>query len=63
MQLGLGIRARATTDLDVVFRGRVEAWLASFDEATALARRCDWIRMPMNELPGAALQPIDAGDA
>jgi hypothetical protein len=35
MQLRLGIRARATTDLDVVFRGRLEAWLARFDEATA----------------------------
>jgi len=29
----------------------------------ALARRCDWIRVPMNELPGTSLQPIDAGDA
>lgn len=35
MQLRLGIRARATTDLDVVFAGRVEEWLARFDAATA----------------------------
>ncbi len=34
MQLRLGIRARATTDLDVMFRGLVEEWLARFDEAT-----------------------------
>ena len=34
MQLRLGIDARATTDLDVVFRGRVEDWLARFDAAT-----------------------------
>lgn len=35
MQLRLGIRARATTDLDVIFRGRVASWLQRFDEATA----------------------------
>lgn len=35
MQLRLGTRARATTDLDVVFAGRVDEWLASFDPATA----------------------------
>lgn len=34
MQLRLGIQARATTDLDVVFAGRVEEWLARFDAAT-----------------------------
>lgn len=34
MQLRLGIRARATTDLDVVFAGRVEEWLTLFDAAT-----------------------------
>lgn len=34
MQLRLGVRARATTDLDVVFAGRVEEWLARFDAAT-----------------------------
>src|SRR3954468_22080634 len=28
----------------------------------ALARRSDWIRMPVNKLPGIVLQPIDAGD-
>ena len=35
MQLRLGIRARATTDLDVAFAGQVDEWLALFDEATA----------------------------
>ncbi len=35
MQLRLGIRARARTDLDVVFAGQVEEWLARFDAATA----------------------------
>jgi hypothetical protein len=35
MQLRLGIQARATTDLDVVFAGRVEDWLDRFDAATA----------------------------
>jgi hypothetical protein len=35
MQLRLGIQARATTDLDVVFAGRVEDWLERFDAATA----------------------------
>ena len=35
MQLRLGIRARATTDLDVVFAGYVGEWLSRFDEATA----------------------------
>ena len=34
MQLRLGIRARATTDIDVVFAGRVEDWLARFDAVT-----------------------------
>ncbi|MBK5222948.1 MAG: nucleotidyl transferase AbiEii/AbiGii toxin family protein [Acidimicrobiia bacterium] len=34
MQLRLGIRARATTDLDIVFAGRVEEWLTRFDAAT-----------------------------
>lgn len=34
MQLRLGIQARATTDLDVVFAGRVEDWLDRFDTAT-----------------------------
>jgi len=33
MQLRLGIHARATTDLDVVFRGHVEEWLSRFDAA------------------------------
>jgi len=31
MQLRLGIHARATTDLDVIFRGHVEEWLSRFD--------------------------------
>lgn len=35
MQLRLGIQARATTDLDVVFAGQVEDWLGRFDTATA----------------------------
>jgi len=35
MQLRLGIDARATTDLDVVFAGRVGEWLDRFDAATA----------------------------
>ena len=35
MQLRLGIQARATTDLDVVFRGRVNEWLDRFDSAWA----------------------------
>jgi hypothetical protein len=35
MQLRLGIRARATTDLDVAFAGHVDDWLARFDAATA----------------------------
>ncbi|NEE02395.1 nucleotidyl transferase AbiEii/AbiGii toxin family protein [Phytoactinopolyspora halotolerans] len=35
MQLRLGIRARATTDLDVIFRGHMDTWLHRFDEAIA----------------------------
>jgi hypothetical protein len=35
MQLRLGIAARATTDLDVAFRGRFDDWLTRFDTATA----------------------------
>ena len=35
MQLRLGIQARATTDLDVVFAGGVEDWLDRFDAGTA----------------------------
>lgn len=34
MQLRFGVRARATTDLDVVFAGRVEEWLDRLDAAT-----------------------------
>lgn len=34
MQLRLGVRARATIDLDMVFAGRVEDWLARFDAVT-----------------------------
>ena len=33
MQLRLGLTARATTDLDLLFRGNVNAWLDQFDEA------------------------------
>jgi hypothetical protein len=33
MQMRFGIEARATTDLDVVFRGRLEQWLDLFDQA------------------------------
>ena len=35
MQLRLGIRARATTDLDLAFRGHAGQWLDQFDAATA----------------------------
>lgn len=35
MQLRIGIHARATTDLDMIFRGRLAQWLERFDEATA----------------------------
>lgn len=35
MQLRLGIRARATADLDIVFRGHAEEWLSRFDAAIA----------------------------
>jgi hypothetical protein len=35
MQLRLGIQASATTDPDVVFRGRLDDWLDRFDEAAA----------------------------
>jgi hypothetical protein len=34
MQLRLGIRARATTDLDMIVSGSLHAWLERFDEAT-----------------------------
>jgi len=33
MQLRLGISARATTDLDVAFRGHFDDWLARIDQA------------------------------
>jgi hypothetical protein len=33
MQLRLGIIARATTDLDLLFRGRAADWLEPFDAA------------------------------
>jgi hypothetical protein len=33
MQLRFGITARATTDLDVVFRGRVDQWIDQLDQA------------------------------
>ena len=33
MQLRLGLTARATTDLDLLFRGNVNAWLDQFDTA------------------------------
>jgi Nucleotidyl transferase AbiEii toxin, Type IV TA system len=35
MQLRLGISARATTNLDVAFRGHFDEWLERFDAATA----------------------------
>jgi hypothetical protein len=35
MQLRVGIRARATADLDVTFRGGMDTWLQRFDAATA----------------------------
>lgn len=34
MQLRLGIQARATTDLDTIFRDRADEWLTAFDRAT-----------------------------
>lgn len=34
LQLRLGIEARATTDLDVAFRGAAQEWLDRFDQAT-----------------------------
>ena len=33
MQLRLGLTARATTDLDLLFRGNARAWLDHFDGA------------------------------
>lgn len=62
MQLRLGIRARATTDLDVIFRGCMDAWLERFDEATA---NCVWHgftitrKAPPSEinLPGLGYRP------
>jgi hypothetical protein len=35
MELRLGLRARATKDLDTVFRGAFEGWLAALDDALA----------------------------
>ena len=35
MQLRFGITARATTDLDVVFRARVDQWIDQLDRASA----------------------------
>jgi Nucleotidyl transferase AbiEii toxin, Type IV TA system len=62
MQLRLGIQARATTDLDVVFRGRLEDWLNRFDEATA---GVEWNGFTLTrkkppqviEVPGVGYQP------
>ena len=62
MQLRLGIEARATTDLDVAFRGRFDDWLARFDTATA---RTTWNGFTVTrkseplpiEIPGAGYTP------
>jgi Nucleotidyl transferase AbiEii toxin, Type IV TA system len=62
MQLRLGIEARATTDLDVAFRGRFDDWLAPFDGATngstwngfTVARKSE--PMPI-EIPGSGYTP------
>jgi Nucleotidyl transferase AbiEii toxin, Type IV TA system len=62
MQLRLGIQARATTDLDVVFRGRLDDWLDRFDEATA---GVEWNGFTLTrkkppqviEVPGVGYQP------
>lgn len=35
MELRLGLKARTTKDLDVVFRGAFEGWLAALDDALA----------------------------
>ena len=62
MQLRVGIHARATTDLDVVFRGRVEEWLDRFDAAIAdrtwqgftLTRKSEPVPI---EIPGLGYRP------
>lgn len=62
MQLRLGIQARATTDLDVAFAGRVEDWLDRFDTATAgrmwngftVTRKSDPTQI---EIPGLGYRP------
>lgn len=36
MELRLGLRARTTNDLDAVFRGAFEGWLAALDDALAV---------------------------
>ncbi len=62
MQIRFGIDARATADLDVVFRGRAEAWLTRFD-ATIADR--DWNGFSITrkqaptqiDVPGVGNQP------
>ena len=62
MQLRLGIRARATTDLDVVFRGHLDEWFDRFDTATV---DTDWNGFTISrktapvpiEIPGLGYRP------
>ncbi len=62
MQLRFGITARATTDLDVVFRGRVDQWIDQLDRAFidrtwngfSVNRKNDPVQI---DIPGAGYQP------
>lgn len=62
MQLRFGITARATTDLDVVFRGRVDQWIDQLDQAFidrtwngfTVNRKNDPVQI---DIPGAGYQP------
>lgn len=62
MQLRFGITARATTDLDVVFRGRVDQWIDQLDQAFidrtwngfTINRKNDPVQI---DIPGAGYQP------
>lgn len=62
MQLRLGVGARATTDLDVAYRGHFDDWLERFDDATrdtewngfSLARKSE--PTPI-EIPGMGYTP------
>lgn len=39
MQLRLGIHARATTDIDIVFADNVDEWFVRFDDAISMSGR------------------------